>query len=167
MTDAKPDLASIIDLEASGFGSSSYPIEVGIVLPNGQTYCSLIVPEPDWRHWDESAQKIHGIKRDVLLKHGRSSVEVALALNERLHGLTVYSDAWYHDYNWLSRLFDAAERAPHFKLEDLRVILKPSEADRWEVTKAQVIQDLQLTRHRASNDAKVLQQTLLRVQRGG
>ena len=50
MTESTPDLASIIDLEASGFGSSSYPIEVGIVLPNGQTYCSLIVPEPDWRH---------------------------------------------------------------------------------------------------------------------
>ena len=156
-----------IDLEASGFGAGSYPIEVGLVLPDGETYCTLIVPEPDWRHWDSGAEKIHGIARELLVRHGRSAHEVATELNRRLHGLTVYSDAWYHDYNWLSRLFDAAESAPRFKLEDLRLLLKPGEADQFDTVKAQVMVDLNLQRHRASNDAKVLQQTLLRVQQGG
>jgi hypothetical protein len=165
MTTATSALAanSFMDLEASGFGGKSYPIEVGVVLPNGKTYCSLIVPEPDWQHWDASAEKIHGIARELLAQHGRTPPVVAAALNKRLRGSVVYSDAWYHDYNWLSRLFDAAECTPHFRLEDLRVLLKQDEADRWDTTKAQVMLDLNLTRHRASNDAKVLQQTLLRV----
>ena len=33
----------------------------------------------------------------------------------------------------------------------------------WDDTKAQVMQEMNLTRHRASNDAKVLQRTLQRV----
>jgi hypothetical protein len=88
---------------------------------------------------------------------------VATELNRRLGGLTVYSDAWYHDYNWLSRLFDAADSAPRFKLEDLRLLFGPGDEARWDSLKTEVIRDLQLNRHRASNDAKVLQQTLLRL----
>jgi hypothetical protein len=156
-------MQGFIDLEASGFGARSYPIEVGLVMPGGETYCTLIVPEPDWHHWDASAEKVHGIAREVLLQHGRTSHEVATELNRRLQGLTMYSDAWYHDYNWLSRLFDAADASPQFKLEDLRQLLSPHEMEQWDAMKAQVIQDLQLSRHRASNDAKVLQQTLKRV----
>jgi len=161
-SDEQP-LAGFIDLEASGFGARSYPIEVGLVMPGGETYCTLIVPEPDWHHWDASAEKVHGIAREVLLQHGRPTQEVAKELNRRLQGLTMYSDAWYHDYNWLSRLFDAADASPKFKLEDLRQLLNPHELAQWDAMKAQVIQDLQLSRHRASNDARVLQQTLKRV----
>lgn len=161
MSPPPPD--SFIDLEASGFGTGSYPIEVGVALPHGQTYCTLITPEPDWRHWDASAEKVHGIARELLFQHGRSAGEVASALNQQLRGMTVYSDAWYHDYNWLSRLFDAAESSPRFKLEDLRMLFGPGDAERWEPLKAQVMRDLNLNRHRASNDALVLQQTLLRL----
>jgi hypothetical protein len=167
MSTSTPQAApGFIDLEASGFGSRSYPIEVGLVLPEGDTYCTLITPEPDWQHWDASAEKVHGIARPLLVLHGRPVQEVAAELNRRLQGLTVYSDAWYHDYNWLSRLFDAAESAPRFKLEDLRMLLQPDEIHRWDGLKAEVIQDLNLTRHRASNDARVLQQTLIRVRQG-
>lgn len=156
-------LQGFIDLEASGFGARSYPIEVGVVMPGGESYCTLILPEPDWQHWDSGAEKIHGIAREMLLQYGRSPQEVALELNRRLRGLTMYCDAWYHDYNWLSRLFDAANAAPLFKLEDLRQLLSPQEIERWDALKAKVMQDLQLDRHRASNDAKVLQQTLRRL----
>lgn len=159
-------IQGFIDMEASGFGTRSYPIEVGLALPEGDTYCTLIAPEPDWQHWDASAEKIHGITRAFLILHGRPVQEVAAELNRRLHGLTIYSDAWYHDYNWISRLFDAAESAPRFKLEDLRVLLQPEEINRWDALKAEVMQDLNLTRHRASNDARVLQQTLVRVRQG-
>ena len=43
----------IIDVEASGFGNGSYPIEVGVVLNNGEKFCTLIVPAANWTHWDE------------------------------------------------------------------------------------------------------------------
>jgi hypothetical protein len=38
----QPIRPNIIDIEASGFGVDSYPIEVGIVLSTGQKYCALI-----------------------------------------------------------------------------------------------------------------------------
>tara|TARA_B100000809_G_scaffold12879_1_gene11818 strand:- start:1149 stop:1406 length:258 start_codon:yes stop_codon:yes gene_type:complete len=34
----------IIDVEASGFGAESYPIEIGIALAEGSKYCALIIP---------------------------------------------------------------------------------------------------------------------------
>lgn len=153
----------IIDIEASGFGAGSYPIEVGTVLTDGSAYCSLIHPEPDWRHWEHSAEGVHGITRETLRQHGKPAAAVALALNERLRGKTVYTDAWYHDHHWLARLFDAADTHPAFKLEDLRSLLDDAAQARWHATRERVAQALRLERHRASNDAKVLQCTLVAV----
>ena len=155
-----------IDLEASGFGASSYPIEVGLVLADGDSYCSLIVPEPDWHHWDKQAEKVHGIERELLYRHGRGSAVVAQELNQRLGGQTVYSDAWYHDFNWLSRLFDAADSVPRFRLQDLRALLDQLELERWDAIKAQIMGEQNLSRHRASHDARVLQLTLQRLRSG-
>jgi len=69
----RTDLPAIIDLEASGFGRGSYPIEVGYVLPEGGNYCTLILPAAHWLHWDDTAQQVHRITRDVLLSHGRTA----------------------------------------------------------------------------------------------
>ena len=52
---------SIMDIEASGFGRSSYPIEVGYVLGDGSSFCTLIRPLPSWTHWDASAESVHHI----------------------------------------------------------------------------------------------------------
>ena len=153
----------IIDIEASGFGTGSYPIEVGTVLTDGSAYCSLICPQPDWRHWEADAEGVHGITREILRTHGKPASEVVQALNERLRGQTVYTDAWYHDYQWLARLYDAADAQPTFKLEDLRQLLDETDQALWHPTRERVMQELQLNRHRASNDAKVLQQTLVQV----
>jgi hypothetical protein len=89
----------ILDIEASGFGRSSYPIELGYTLPDGQTWCSLIRPEPDWTHWDNSAQAVHHISQDLLLSRGRYVREVASLLNQNLGGQIAYSDGWGHDYS--------------------------------------------------------------------
>ncbi len=40
------DLPTVIDVEASGFGAGSYPIEVGVAFPDGRSWCCLIRPEP-------------------------------------------------------------------------------------------------------------------------
>ena len=153
----------VIDVEASGFGAGSYPIEVGAALSDGGAYCSLIHPEPDWQHWAPSAESVHGITRDALATHGKPAFVVANDLNQYLAGTTVYTDAWYHDYQWLARLFDAANLPQQFRLQDLRQLLSTAAMARWDNTKAQVMQEMNLTRHRASNDAKVLQRTLQRV----
>ncbi len=154
---------AIIDVEASGFGSASYPIEVGLVLPTGHTFCSLIMPSSDWKHWDASAERVHGVSRNTLQTHGKPADHVAREVNGLLRGATVYCDSWYHDFNWLSRLFDAGDSVQAFQLEDIRSLLTQQEADAWQEAKAQVIDELKIERHRASNDARVLQATLVRV----
>src|SRR5918995_1171108 len=83
---------TIIDLEASGFGTGSYPIEVGFVLADGSTQCMLIKPDEGWTHWDSKAEAVHGITRATLQAHGKSPLEVASQLNRSLARQTVYSD---------------------------------------------------------------------------
>lgn len=158
-----PTIPAIIDLEASGFGSNSYPIEVGFVLPDGRLACTLIRPETHWTHWDASASHVHGISRELLQSHGKPATQVAFWLNDHLRGMTVYSDAWGHDYAWLAVLYDAANLVPSFKLEHLSRITPECEAARWTQVHAEIEQLLGLKRHRASNDALVLQQTWLRL----
>lgn len=167
-TDHPPDPGrllppAILDIEASGFGLGSYPVEVGFVLADGESGCCLIRPEPDWQHWDPNAAAVHGITREQLARHGRSVNDVCDMLNSRLRGLTVYSDAWAHDYTWLNRLFEAAERTPAFRLDNLRALLDDSEAARWHEVKRRVAATAGLQRHRASGDARLLQQTWLRL----
>ena len=154
---------TVLDLEASGFGRGSYPIEVGFVEPGGAAFCCLIRPESDWQHWDPRAEALHGISRERLIGCGKPADWVAAELNRRLAGQTVYSDGWAHDYSWLARLFDAAALQPAFRLQDLRVLLSEEEALRWHRTAEQVRGEQRLTRHRASSDARVLQLALLRV----
>lgn len=159
-----PMLPGILDIEASGFGRGSYPIEIGFVTAAGQAWCSLVRPENDWQHWDPDAAQVHGITREHLLRHGRSPHDIAATLNTRLAGQTLYSDAWAHDYAWLARLYEAAGCHPRFKLDSLRTLLTEDQLGQWHDAKQHVAQRLGLRRHRASADARVLQQTFLAVQ---
>lgn len=153
-------LPTIIDIEASGFGRGSYPIEVGFILPDGSSFCTLIRPEADWQHWDDNAERIHGVERSVLQVHGKPVGEVCQEINRRLHGQSVYSDGWSHDYSWLGRLFDAAGSFPVFHLKDLRELLGPCEQALWHATRDETETRLNMRRHRASTDARILQETL-------
>jgi hypothetical protein len=154
---------AVLDIEASGFGRDSYPIEVGYVLGGGQSYCSLIRPMADWTHWDPEAERVHRIPQATLQTHGRAPAEIARHMNEELHGQTLYCDGWAHDYPWLAALYDAADLTPSFKLENLRVLLSEREAAYWDVLKRQVAHEMRAQRHRASSDAKLLQRTLMRL----
>lgn len=156
-------LPTIIDVEASGFGTGSYPIEIGFIDPAGATTCMLIRPESDWTHWDPSAEAVHHITRAVLMKNGRTASEVAQELNRQLANITVYTDAWGFDLSWIGKLFDHADMAPSFRLEDLRCLLNAEQLSRWDAVKAAVVDELKITRHRASSDARILQLTYARV----
>lgn len=157
---------TVLDVEASGFGRNSYPIEIGFVLPNGHTFCTLVRPEAHWTHWDAQAEATHHISRALILARGVPVPEVARTINAQLAGQTVYSDGWVNDYSWIGALFDAADMSPAFKLENLRALLDDHEADQWHTVKAQVSSERGVQRHRASSDARLLQLTLLRLRNG-
>ncbi len=157
----------ILDIEASGLGRGSYPIEVGYVVADGRSNCLLIKPLDDWRMWSADAEQLHGISRAQLQLHGLDVATVAETLNRELGGMTVYSDAWGNDQSWLALLFDRAERAQGFRLEALRALLSETQLSVWTKTKQAVGRELALGRHRASNDARVLQQTYLRTLNAG
>jgi hypothetical protein len=158
-----PAAPAVLDVEASGFGRNSYPIEVGFALSSGHVFCTLIRPEPHWTHWDAQAERVHHIARATLLQRGRPVGEVARLLNEHLRGLTVYSDGWANDYSWVGSLFEVADLSPSFRLENLRALLLEDEADHWHEVKQQVASERGPQRHRASADARPLQLTLQRL----
>jgi DNA polymerase III epsilon subunit-like protein len=153
----------VLDIEASGFGRHSYPIEVGYVLADGSTRCMLVRPAQGWTHWDEDAARVHGITQAILASRGRPVAEVARQLNNELAGQTVYCDGWAHDYAWLAALYEEAGMAPSFKLESVNRLLGDSELSRLDHARRDAIHHLGLTRHRASNDARALQMALSRV----
>lgn len=156
----------IMDLEASGFGPQSYPIEVGLALSNGDRFCTLIRPHADWDHWDTSAQGVHNITRDMLMRHGADVHDVATQLNNLLAGMTVYSDGWVVDKPWLIRLFHAAGMEMAFQLSPIEMIMTEPQILLWDDTKIRVTENAAIARHRASNDAWLIQQTYLETAAG-
>ena len=150
-------------MEASGFGPDSYPIEVGLALDEGERYCSLIQPKPEWTHWCEEAEAYHKIQRENLIRFGSTAEHVASELNKRLFNLTVYSDGWVVDQSWMIKLFYRAGLPMQFRISPLEMILNESQMESWHEVKDQVIQELKLERHRASNDALIIQLTYKRT----
>ena len=156
-------LPTVLDVEASGFGRNSYPIEIGLALPDGHTFCTLIRPLAHWTHWDAQAAQTHHIPRALLQERGQSVEQVAHKLNAELRGQTVYSDGWANDYSWVGALFEAADLSPSFRLENLRKLLTEDEAEQWHRIKAQIGAERGAQRHRASADARLLQLTFQRL----
>jgi len=153
----------IIDVEASGFGKGSYPIEVGFALTDRTTRCYLIRPHDEWLHWNKEAENIHGIQRDTLLEKGQPIDEVAGQLNYFLANKTVYSDGWGNDLSWISLLFDVVNLRMNFSIESLNVLLDEDQLQQWAKTRDCVQSDMGLKRHRASSDALIIQETFART----
>lgn len=153
----------IIDIEASGFGRGSYPIEIGVIDKRQTPFCCLVRPQPSWEHWSQEGENTHGISRDILFDHGQDVVLVAQKLNNLLRGQTVYSDAWGHDFSWLGMLYHAARITRKFKLDSIVTLLNPEQMDSWDKIKSAVSTSLDLGRHRASIDAKIIQMTYQKV----
>ena len=163
--DSRP---AFIDFEASSLDLiASYPIEVGICMPDGNLFSWLIAPHVLWQDWSESAERIHGISRLTLEAEGSSVREVALHLNELLPD-QVFCDAWTFDSFWLHRLFRAAGVRPDFQLESISMLLDAPQVQKWSGVRQQVIAELGLPVHRAANDALILHKTweTLRTERG-
>lgn len=151
----------IVDLEASGFGSDSYPIEVGVITDTGKKYCRLIRPQSDWQHWSQEAQDLHGISRELLFSKGFSPAQICDELNQLLIGTTIYSDGWVVDHTWMIKLFDAAKVGMQFRLSPLEVILSEKQMEAWHHTKTQMLEQSDCARHRASTDAELIQRVFV------
>ena len=154
---------NIIDVEASGFGSYSYPIEIGVILDNGDRYCSLIAPAADWDFWDDGAESVHRISREILRKHGKPLKVVATELNAFLSGQVVYSDGWVVDSPWVSQLFYTAHTRQDFKVSSLEMILTEPQMEIWHETKEALLLNSEHKRHRASFDAVLIQETFVKT----
>lgn len=98
----------VVDIEASGLGEDSYPIQIGwAALDQSAIGEFLISPHSSWEAWDELAEGVHGIDR-ADLAGGMSVCEAAEKLCRELSGTTLYCDAPGFDQYWLERLFLAA-----------------------------------------------------------
>ncbi len=153
----------VIDVEASGFGKGSYPVEVGVVLSDGSRHCYLIAPARDWQSWDDEAERVHGISREMLLTYGRPLQDVAWRLNALMRNKTAYCDAWSFDMSWLGKLYEAANMRQTFRIADIAELIDEEQRSRWHAVKQEVIEQLGLMRHRASGDARILQETWRRL----
>lgn len=153
-------LPTLLDIEASGFGRGSYPIEIGIARPDGSRCAFLIQPVEEWTHWDPKAELLHGISRARLIREGHPPIEIARWLNDELASAGIaYSDSWGYDNTWLSLLFDQAGMLPRFRLEALRRLLSEAQTECWADTKARLAEAHEIRRHRAGDDARLLQLT--------
>jgi hypothetical protein len=157
-------LPTLLDIEASGFGRGSYPIEVGIARPDGSGCAFLIQPLEEWTHWDPKAELLHGISRARLEREGYPVRHVAQWLNDELHDIgIVYSDSWGYDNTWLSLLFHHAGMLPRFRLEALRRLLDERQMAIWSDVKEAMLEEGDIRRHRAGDDARLLQLTYART----
>lgn len=157
-------LPTVLDIEASGFGRGSYPIEVGIARADGTNCAFLIQPLDEWTHWDPKAELLHGISRERLRREGLPVREVARWLNDELSSTgKAYSDSWGYDNTWLSLLFHHAGMLPGFRLEALRILLSEAQQALWSDTKEAMIAERSIHRHRAGEDARLLQLTYQRT----
>lgn len=157
-------LPALLDIEASGFGRGSYPIEVGLARTDGSTCAFLVQPLAEWVHWDPKAELLHGISRARLRREGYPVRQVARWLNDELGEVGIaYSDSWGYDSSWLSLLFHHAGMLPDFRLETLRKLLSEAQVACWSTTKEALIREHGIQRHRAGDDAYLLQLTYLRT----
>ncbi len=153
-------ICNVLDVEASGLGSDSYPIEIGVVMASGQKYQALIKPVSGWTQWTEEAYAMHGIDRQMLQTRGLSVHVVCAELNDLCRGQTLYSDCWVNDLPWILKLFAQAGIYPKFKCSPIELILKESQFKNWAKHKQETIQATGIKPHRALNDADIIARTI-------
>lgn len=115
----------IVDLEATGLGENSFPIEISWVNHKGKIFTHFISVEGvDNVEWDENISEINRITLEDL-EDGLSVNEVVALLEESIGDgeLVIYTDGVEWDEFWLRRLYSAAEcKFPGFKFIPVEAI---------------------------------------------
>ncbi len=78
-----------------------------------------------------------------------------------------YSDGWEVDNPWLLKLFYAAGVPKLFRFSTLEMILSENQMANWHEVKDKVIEELSFQRHRASQDAVIIQETYAQTRESG
>jgi hypothetical protein len=107
---------AFFDLEASGFGSNSYPTELGwaVVQEDGSVLgdSMLIRPPARWttyaNAWSAPSEALTGISRQMLDRDGLSPAEVMKRFLVAVEGCELFADEPDFDHHWLGMLAEAA-----------------------------------------------------------
>lgn len=154
----------ILDIEASGLGDDSYPIEIAwSSLDSEDSYSTLINPDSagGWGHWDDYAEAhIHRLSREQCCRDGGNVIAVVEKVEQLLAEYPVFSDAHWQDQQWLNRLFKAVGKRPSAKLMPIEMAVHPSQSGELSHQLANLDRP-----HRALDDCNLLC-TLVRQLRG-
>lgn len=163
MSPRRPPIIIDNDIEASGFGSGSDPIGVGVIMDDRLKCHSLIQLRQDWTHWRTGAEKVHGISLEILLAHSRQTFEVANRLNEMLRRRTACSDGWVVARRWLGWLYAAASMRCEFTLSWLEMLHSEQKLSAWADAKRVLLEKNRDPRHSASFYALMVKETFERT----
>jgi len=148
---------NIIDIEASGLGFDSYPIEVA-ALVNGKRKSWIIKPEPDWLFWSSEAEDMHGISRLQLVNEGMRARQVVAELSEFIEhsdGI-LYSDAAYWDTDWIETLYIAVNQLRLFHIESIYELLDDKQSLVFNKNKLKLSKSGKYRQHRAKEDVNMI-----------
>lgn len=154
----------IIDIEASGLHFDSYPIEVAVRL-RGECKSWLIKPEPGWKYWCATAESMHGISREELLRDGLPAVEVVKQLNAFLAepDAILYSDAHRWDGDWIDTLYYAVKVDKPFFVNSIYDVMGNDKADQFDKYFAQLAESGKYQHHRAADDVEMIYEAYRQV----
>ncbi|MGI1678917.1 MAG: hypothetical protein K6L75_09310 [Cellvibrionaceae bacterium] len=153
---------NIIDIEASGLRSDSYPIEIAIMV-DGVKHIWLIKPEEHWTYWSDDAQDLHGISLKMLQREGKPAATVAKELNQAMthsDGL-LYSDAIHWDSGWINTLYDAANIKMNFKIVSLYDLLSEEQSLMFDNHRSKLANSGDYDLHKADEDVALIYQAYL------
>lgn len=129
----------VLDYETTGLANDSEPIEVGIIITDGdfaliETYESLILPKDGARLWSEDelgAFKVHGITPATMIATGRAGHIVATQIDFLADKHTVMgnkpvlvSDNAQFEWFWTKRLFEGRKWPFHYCAWDSSLFLE-------------------------------------------
>lgn len=159
---------NLIDIEASGLGLDSYPVEIAILVDN-KMFSWLIAPEKSWQHWDTAAEGLHGISRQILISQGKAARFVADAINEVMVGANglLYSDAAEWDADWIRTLFGAVGAVPEFHILPVSDLLADAEFRHFQRKHEEIASSAKYRRHRAEHDIRIIHEALGTVLQAG
>jgi DNA polymerase III epsilon subunit-like protein len=166
MTNPLPENINIIDIEASGLRSDSYPIEIAILV-DGKKHVWLIKPEDHWTYWSDDAQDLHGISLKMLQREGLPVATVADELNRAVsasNGL-LHSDAVRWDSGWINTLYDAANMRMNFKVVSIYDLLSENQSLKFDNERSKLANSGRYDLHKAEEDVSLIYDAYLNTVR--
>ena len=160
----------ILDFEASGLSSESYPIQAAWkfngVLKN--FYIKPSTAEDNWDYWDYCAQDVHGIPREILSDIGKSCDFVAREMLIDLEGQDILSDAPLMEMDWATKLFNQTPYTLNFRFISFCDFIYKNNTRNLSDYEINDIHQLikstcGLKAHSAENDVLILEKILLEI----